>query len=60
MTIEKKEIVRFSEIELRHVEVSILLMETLANNATNPNLVNDAKRAYDALVKICNYTEEEE
>jgi len=60
MIIEKKEIIRFSENELRCVEMSIMLMETLADNATNPNLVNDAKRAYDSLIKIYNYIEEEE
>lgn len=60
MIIKKKEIVEFSENELRCVEMSIMLMETLADNATNPNLVIDAKRAYDALVKIYDYIEEEE
>ena len=59
MIIKKKETIEFSDNELRCVEMSIMLMETLADNATNPNLVNDAKRAYDALVKIYNYIEEE-
>lgn len=60
MIIKKKEVIEFSENELRCVEMSIMLMETLADNATSPNLVIDAKRAYDALVKIYDYIEEEE
>lgn len=59
MIIEKKEIIRFSENELRCVEMSIMLMETLAGNATNPNLVTDAKRAYDSLIKVYDYIEED-
>lgn len=60
MIIKKKETIEFSDNELRCVEMSIMLMETLADNASDPNLVNDAKRAYDALIEIYNYIEEEE
>lgn len=57
MIIKKKETIEFSDNELRCVEMSIMLMGTLADNATNPDLVNDAKRAYDSLIKIYNYIE---
>lgn len=60
MIIEKKEIVRFSENELRCFEMTIMLMETLADNATNPNLVSDALRAYETLTKVYDYIEEVE
>jgi hypothetical protein len=60
MIIKKKETIEFSDNELRCVEMSIMLMETLADNATNPNLVNDAKRAYDSLIKVYDYIEEGE
>jgi hypothetical protein len=60
MIIKKKETIEFSDNEQRCVEMTIVLMETLADNATNPNLVSDAKRAYDALVKMYGYIEEGE
>ena len=60
MIIKKKETIEFSDNELRCVEMSIMLMETLADNATNPNLVSDAKRAYDSLIKIYDYIEKGE
>lgn len=60
MIIKKKETIEFSENELRCVEMSIMLMETLADNATNPNLISDAKRAYDSLIKVYDYIEEDE
>ena len=59
MIIKKKETIEFSENELRCVEMSIMLMDTLANNATSPNLVIDAKRAYDSLLEIYDYIEVE-
>jgi hypothetical protein len=60
MTIKKKETVEFSDNELRCVDTAITLMENLANYASDPNLVSDARRAYDALLKIYSYIEEEE
>ena len=59
MIIKKKETIEFSDNELRCVEMSIMLMETLANNASDPNLVTDAKRAYDSLLEIYDYIEVE-
>lgn len=59
MTIKKKETIEFSDNELRCVEMTIMLMENLANYASDPNLVNDAKRAYDSLIEIYDYIEEE-
>ena len=52
MIIKKKETVEFSDHKLRCVEMTVMLMETLADNATNPNLVSKAKRAYDALIDM--------
>lgn len=57
MIIKKKETVEFSDHELRCMEMTVMLMETLADNATDPNLVSKAKRAYDALVDIYDYFE---
>ena len=59
MTIKKKETIEFSDNEQRCVEMTIMLMETLADNATNPNLVSDAERAYDSLIKVYDYIEED-
>jgi hypothetical protein len=60
MIIKKKETIEFSDNEQQCVEMTIMLMETLADNATNPNLVSDAKRAYDSLIKVYDYIEEGE
>lgn len=60
MIIKKKETIEFSDNELRCVEMTIMLMETLADNASDPNLVSDAKRAYDSLIKVYDYIEEGE
>jgi hypothetical protein len=57
MIIKKKETVEFSDNELRCVEMTIMLMETLADNASDPNLVSKAKRAYDALVDMYDHIE---
>ena len=57
MIIKKKETVEFSDNELRCVEMTIMLMETLADNASDPNLVTKAKRAYDALIDMYDYFE---
>lgn len=57
MIIKKKETIEFSDNELRCVDMTIMLMETLANNASDPNLVSKAKRAYDALADIYDYCE---
>lgn len=55
MIIKKKETVELSDNELRCVEMTVLLMETLADNASDPNLVTKAKRAYDALIDMYDY-----
>lgn len=60
MVIKKKETIEFSDNELRCVEMTIMLMETLADNVSDPNLVSDAKRAYDSLIKVYDYIEEGE
>lgn len=57
MIIKKKETVEFSANELRCVEMTIMLMETLADNASDPNLVSKAKRAYDALIDMYDHFE---
>ena len=57
MIIKKKETVEFSDHELRCVEMAVLLMETIADNATDPNLVSKAKRVYDALIDMYDYFE---
>ena len=57
MIIKKKETVEFSEHELRCVEMTVMLMETLADNASDPNLVTKAKRVYDALIDMYDYFE---
>jgi hypothetical protein len=58
MIIKKKETVEFSDNELRCVEMTIMLMETLADNASDPNLVSKAKGAYDALVDVYDHCED--
>ena len=55
MIIKKKETVEFSDNELRCVEMTVMLMDTLADNASDPNLVSKAKRAYDALIDMYDY-----
>jgi len=57
MIIKKKETVEFSDNELRCVEMTIMLMETIADNASDPNLVSKAKRAYDALIDMYDHHE---
>ena len=57
MIIKKKETVEFSDNELRCVEMTIMLMETIADNASDPNLVSKAKRAYDALTDMYDHYE---
>ena len=57
MIIKKKETVEFSDNELRCVEMTVMLMNTLADNASDPNLVSKAKRAYDALIDMYDYFE---
>ena len=60
MIIEKKEIIHFSEYELQCIDMTVRLMETLVNNANNPDLVKSAQAVYYALGEIYNYREEEE
>lgn len=57
MIIKKKETVEFSDNELRCVEMTVMLMDTLADNASDPNLVSKAKRVYDALIDMYDYFE---
>ena len=57
MIIKKKETVEFSDNELRCVEMTIMLMDTLADNASDPNLVSKAKGASDALIDMYDYFE---
>jgi hypothetical protein len=52
MIIKKKETVEFSDNELRCVEMTIMLMETLADNATHPDLVRLAGCAAEDLCAI--------
>ena len=59
MLIVKKEIIRFSEYELGWLDMTVKLMENIANNATDPNLVKSAQTVYYALGEIYNYHEEE-
>ena len=58
MIIKKKEIVEFSDHEQQCVEMTITLMETLAVNASDPNLVFKAERAYASLIEIYDYIED--
>lgn len=57
MIIKKKETVEFSDNELRCVEMTVMLMDTLADNASDPNLVSKARGAYDALIDMYDYFE---
>jgi hypothetical protein len=49
MEIIKKETVRFSDIEQRSIEMTILLLQNLADNATSPRLVEIASGIADDL-----------
>lgn len=60
MIIEKKEIIHFSEYELQCIDMTVRLMENIANNATNPDLVKSAQVVYYALGEIYNHYEKEE
>lgn len=57
MIIKKKEAVKFSDHELRCVEMTVMLMETLEKNANDPNLVAKAKRVYEALIDMYAHVE---
>lgn len=39
MIIVKKEVLRLSARECEHLDMAFMLMETIANNATCPNLI---------------------
>ena len=60
MIIVKKEIIRFSEYELGWLDMTVKLMENIANNATDPNLVKSAQTVCYALGEIYNHYEKEE
>ena len=60
MIIKKKETICFSEYELRCIDMTIRLMENIARNATNPDLVEPAQTVRYALNEIYNHYEEEE
>lgn len=60
MIIKKKETICFSEYELQCIDMTVRLMENIANNASNPDLVKSAQAVYYALGEIYNYHEEEE
>lgn len=57
MIIKKKETVELSDNELRCIEMTIMLMETLTDNASDPNLVSKAKKAYEVLIDMYNHFE---
>lgn len=57
MNIKKKETVEFSDNELRCVEMTIMLMETITDNASDPNLISKAKRTYEALIDMYDHFE---
>ena len=59
MIIEKKEIIHFSEYELQCIDMTVRLMENIAHNATNPDLVKSAQTVCYALGEIYNHYEEE-
>ena len=59
MIIKKKETICFSEYELQCIDMTVRLMETLVNNATDPNLVKSAQTVCSAIGEIYNYYEEE-
>ena len=61
MEIIKKETLRFSDKETQHLDMSLMLMENVANNATHPQLVQLAGQAVKSLVAILdNFIEIEE
>ena len=59
MIIKKKETICFSEYELQCIDMTVRLMENIANNATDPDLVMYAQAVYYALGEIYNYHEED-
>lgn len=61
MEIIKKESLRFSDRETQHLDMALMLMENVANNATHPQLVQLAGQAVVSLVTILdNFVEIEE
>lgn len=61
MEIIKKESLRFSNRETQHLDMALMLMENVANNATHPQLVQLAGQAVVSLVTILdNFVEIEE
>ena len=49
MIIVKKETLRFSDRETQCLEMTLMLMENVVDNATNPNLINTAERIVEDL-----------
>lgn len=61
MEIIKKESLRFSDREIQHLDMALMLMENIANNATHPQLIQLAGQAVVSLVTILdNFIEIEE
>lgn len=52
MEIIKKETLRFSDRETQHLDMALMLMENIANNATHPQLVQLAGQAVKSLATI--------
>ena len=59
MIIEKKETIRFSENELRCVDMATMLMETIENCASNPNLTKAAANAWKWMCDVYDFIEED-
>ena len=60
MEIIKKETIRFSDVEQRSIEMTILLLQNIADNATSPRLVEIAGGIADDLGDFMLEYEEEE
>ena len=52
MIIKKKEMIEFSAEELRCFEMTITLMENIADHGQDPNLIKNAESAWKALANI--------
>ena len=61
MEIIKKETLRFSDRETQHLDMALMLMENVANNATHPKLIHLAGPVVESLAVIFdNFIETEE
>jgi hypothetical protein len=59
MEIIKKETLRFSDAEQRSLDMAFMLMENIANCASNPEIVRHAEHIIAHLSDIYDYIEEE-